>query len=271
MPQSREGLPAKHMKKELEFDMMCRCSGWGTATEKLRGLVCESGLRANAVLERDWRADWRAGWGLSTASSCWNKPRPGLQLAEWALSEVHLEFEIGPIQELRAKLNTSKSHLPHTHTPPTHTPTSKHSSNPGKITICPHIHRISLQRCHDAFLWGKPDTPLASLSAPSSSARPRGAAGTSCSLAPHSSSLREEMWDTQPSPSTQHYSQGAGCGCQLEAMHCRPMLALALWKGFFTWQHSRRCHSLSHRSQIQQNTVFISILHKLPCSFGHAY
>lgn len=66
-----------------------------------------------------------------------------------------------------------KSLTTHTH-PHTHTPTSKHSSNPGKITICPHIHGISLQRCHDAFLWGKPDTPLASLSAPSWPAAPPG-------------------------------------------------------------------------------------------------
>lgn len=167
MPQSWEGLPEKHMKKELESDMMpvlrLRC-----CYQEAQSLVCESGLRANAVLERDWRARW----GLSTASSCWNKPRPGLQLAERALSEGRLEFEIGPIQELWAKRTTSKIHSPHTHTHiPLNTPAMPY---PGKITICQHVDGLSLQRCREALVCGKPDTFLASLSAPRWPAAPPG-------------------------------------------------------------------------------------------------
>lgn len=200
MPQSWEGLPEKHMKKELESDMMpvlrLRC-----CYQEAQSLVCESGLRANAVLERDWRARW----GLSTASSCWNKPRPGLQLAERALSEVRLEFEIGPIQELWAKRTTSKIHSPHTHT---HTHTSKHSSNSisrkdNDLSACPRA--LPAEVPWGTRVWQTrhiPGFPQCSQVA-SSSTRQRGAAGTGCSLARVggcSSSLREETGTPSPPP-----------------------------------------------------------------------
>lgn len=89
--------------------------------EKLRGQACESGVRANTILEHDQKALRE----LSTPSShCLDKPRPWLQFPEGAASEVHLEFQIDPIQELQAKLNTQEE----THFHHTRKSTAKHPS-----------------------------------------------------------------------------------------------------------------------------------------------
>ena len=81
--------------------------------ETLRGQVRKSGVRVNTVLEHD-RKVLRE---LSTPSShCFDKPRPWLWFPEGAASAVLLEFQIGPTQELQAKLNTrEKTHFHHTH------------------------------------------------------------------------------------------------------------------------------------------------------------
>lgn len=101
----------------------CCCSDWAAPgrtrrtmadmEEELRGEVRESGVRANTVLEHDQKVLWE----LSTPSShCLDKPRPWLWFPEGPASEVPLEFQIGPIQELQAKLNTpGKTHFHHTH------------------------------------------------------------------------------------------------------------------------------------------------------------
>lgn len=119
-----------------------------------------------------WLKGWLKGWALQVLAEI--NPDQAYSLP----SEHFLKFiwSLRLAQSRNSEPNSTQAKVTyHTHThPPPHTPTSKHSSNPGKITICPHIHRISLQRCHDAFLWGKPDTPLASLSAPSWPAAPPG-------------------------------------------------------------------------------------------------
>jgi len=71
--------------------------------EKLRGQVPKSGVRANTVLEDDQKVLREPS---TPSPRCLDKPRPWLWLPEGAAFEVHLEFQIGPNQELQAKLNT---------------------------------------------------------------------------------------------------------------------------------------------------------------------
>lgn len=64
------------------------------------------------------------------------------------------------------------THHTHTHT---HIPLNTLATPyPGKITICQHVHGLSLQRCREALVCGKPDTFLAFLSAPRWPAAPPG-------------------------------------------------------------------------------------------------
>lgn len=76
---------------------------------KLRRQVHEPGVRANIIPGHDRKV-------LQELSHCLDKTSPWLWFPRRAASKVHLEFQIGLIQGLNAKLNTrEKTHFHHTH------------------------------------------------------------------------------------------------------------------------------------------------------------
>lgn len=124
MPQSRQVLSEKQPEERAGASEMLLVLGLSSCPRKngedcdshggkLRRQVHEPGVRANIITGHDQKVLQE----LSTLSChCLDKTSPWPLFPGRAASKVHLEFLIGPIQGLGAKLNTrEKTHFHHTH------------------------------------------------------------------------------------------------------------------------------------------------------------